>query len=106
MIDVSLVIPTPQVCLYMNENKQKALIGYKKALSSLRKIVQMAESDAYCMDIMQQNLAVIGLLKAAHQTLMESHLNTCFKTAMEKSDGRRKQQMIEEILKVSKLASK
>ncbi len=66
----------------------------------------MTESDTYCMDIMQQNLAVIGLLKSAHQTLMENHLNTCFKTAMEKSDAKRKQRMIEEILKVSKLAGK
>lgn len=66
----------------------------------------MTESDTYCMDIMQQNLAVIGLLKSAHQTLMENHLNTCFKTAMGKNDAKRKQRMIEEILKVSKLAGK
>ncbi|MFA6446817.1 MAG: metal-sensing transcriptional repressor [Patescibacteria group bacterium] len=90
----------------MNQNKQKALLSYKKASSLLKRIIEMTESDTYCMDIMQQNLAAIGLLKSAHQTLMENHLNTCFKTAMEKSDAKRKQRMIEEILKVSKLASK
>ncbi len=90
----------------MNQNKQKALLSYKKASSLLKRIIEMTESDTYCMDIMQQNLAVIGLLKSAHQTLMENHLNTCFKAAMEKSDAKRKQKMIEEILKVTKLASK
>jgi len=55
---------------------------------------------------MQQNLAVIGLLKSAHQMLMENHLNTCFKNAMQTNNEKKKQEMIQEILKVSKLANK
>ena len=46
------------------------------------KIIKMTEEDKYCVDIMQQNLAVLGLLRSAHQTLMENHLDTCFKKAM------------------------
>lgn len=66
----------------------------------------MVEDDEYCIDIMQQNLAVIGLLRSAHQMLMENHLNTCFKEAMGTKDEKRKQEMIEEILKVTKLFNK
>jgi len=55
---------------------------------------------------MQQNLAAIGLLKSAHQMLMENHLNTCFKNAMAAKNEKLKQEMIDEILKVSKLANK
>jgi len=44
------------------------------AISLLSRIVMMTEGDNYCMDIMQQNLAVIGLLRSAHETLMENHL--------------------------------
>ena len=42
----------------------------------------MIEGGEYCIDIMQQNLAVIGLLRSAHEMLMENHLNSCFKNAM------------------------
>jgi DNA-binding FrmR family transcriptional regulator len=66
----------------------------------------MIEADKYCIDIMQQNSAVIGLLKSAHQMLMENHLNTCFKRAMETKNEKRKQEMTQEILKVTKLFNK
>ncbi len=90
----------------MSENKEKILINFKKAKSHLDKILKMVENKEYCINIMQQNLAVIGLLKSAHQMLMESHLNTCFKNAMASKNEKIKQKMIDEILKVSKLAGK
>ncbi|OIO44881.1 MAG: hypothetical protein AUJ25_03185 [Parcubacteria group bacterium CG1_02_37_13] len=86
--------------------REKALIAFKKANSLLSKVVEMMSNNDYCIDIMQQNLAVLGLLKSAHQLLMESHLNICFKKAMQVSSEKRKQEMIEEILKVTKLANK
>ena len=58
----------------ISQNKEKALIGFKKAHSLLAKIVDMTEQNVYCMDIMQQNLAAIGLLRSAHEALMENHL--------------------------------
>ena len=88
------------------DNNTKTLTSYKKAKSLLEKIIQMMENGDYCIDIMQQNLAVIGLLKSAHQQLMESHLNSCFKHAMSTNNQKRKDQMIEEILKVSNLVNK
>ncbi len=90
----------------IEDNKQKMLVNFKKAQSHIAKTVQMLEDGHYCIDIMQQNLAVIGLLKSAHQMLMENHLNTCFKKAMATNDEKRKQEMIQEILKVMKLCNK
>ena len=90
----------------ITKNKEKALINFRKAQSLLGKMVQMIEEDVYCMDIMQQNLAVIGLLRSAHEMLMENHLNTCFKNAMASKNEKKKQQMTEEILKVTKLFNK
>lgn len=90
----------------MTAQREKALIGLKKAQSLISKIIEMIEDNEYCIDIMQQNLAVVGLLKSAHQTLMEKHLNTCFKKAMAAKNERKKQEMIREILKVTKLFNK
>jgi len=87
-------------------NKEKTLINFKKAQSLLAKIIKMVESGEYCINIMQQNLAVIGLLRSAHEMLMENHLNTCFKSAMQTKNEKRKQEMINEILRVTKLFNK
>jgi len=90
----------------MTTQKENTLINFKKAQSLISKIIKMVEANEYCIDIMQQNSAVIGLLKSAHQMLMENHLNTCFKTAMGTKNEKRKREMTQEILKVTKLFNK
>ena len=90
----------------ININKEKALISFKKAQGSISKIIKMVEGGEYCVDIMQQNLAVIGLLRSAHEMLMENHLNSCFANAMASKNEKKKQEMTEEILKVTKLFNK
>lgn len=90
----------------MDQKHAKTLVNFRKAKSHIDKIIKMVEDGDYCIDIMQQNLAVIGLLKSAHQMLMEGHLDSCFKNAMKTSNETKKQKMIDEILKVSKWANK
>lgn len=90
----------------MTGQKEKTLVNFKKAQSLIAKIIQMTAEDEYCIDIMQQNLAVLGLLKSAHQMLMENHLNTCFKSAVASKNEKKKRAMVEEILKVTKLFNK
>ncbi|MFA6254194.1 MAG: metal-sensing transcriptional repressor [Candidatus Paceibacterota bacterium] len=91
-----------------NESSQraKALISFKKAHSHLGNIIKMVEDGHYCINIMQQNLAVIGLLKSAHQTLMENHLNSCFLRAVSSTNKNKKEDMVKEIIKVAKLSNK
>ena len=69
-------------------------------------IIKMVEDGHYCIGVMQQNLAVIGLLKSAHQTLMENHLHSCFADAVSSNNKKRQEEMVEEIIKVSKLSNK
>lgn len=88
------------------EHKSKSVLNFKKARSLLDTMIEMVETDAYCMDVMQQNLAVIGLLKSAHQTLMEGHLKSCFAQAVTSSNEKRKSEMVKEILTVTTLANK
>ena len=90
----------------MTNEKNKILINFKKAQSLILKIIKMSEEGEYCINIMQQNLAVIGLLRSAHEMLMENHLNTCFKNAMSTGSEKKKKEMTEEILKVTNLFNK
>lgn len=75
--------------------KQQILVNFKKAYSSISKIAEMVENEEYTPKIMQQNLAVMGLLKSAHQMLLEKHLQNCFN-----SKSSKKQKAKNEILKV------
>jgi DNA-binding FrmR family transcriptional regulator len=102
-----MVLPGGEV--YINfkkvnmQEKKKLLVNYRKAQSLLGKIIEMLERDTYCIDIMQQNLAVMGLLKSANGQLLERHLQSCFKNVMESGSEGKKQKMIGEILTVTKL---
>lgn len=89
-----------------HSNRVKTITNFKKAQSLLARIERMLEDDAYCIDIMQQNLAVIGLLKSAHQMLMEDHLHACFDEAIQSNNTAKKARMTEEILTVTKLLNK
>ena len=90
----------------MAHNKEKVSIALKKASSLVQKVNKMAEEDQYCIDIIQQVLAVMGLLRSVNELLLEGHLNNCFKNAMTSKDKKRQQEMIEELTKVMKLAQK
>jgi CsoR family transcriptional regulator, copper-sensing transcriptional repressor len=90
----------------MTEQKAKALINFKKTKSLMEKIIEMVEADHYCINVMQQNLAAIGLLRSAHELLMEGHLNSCFKSAFATRNTKKQEQMTNEILKVTKLFNK
>jgi len=88
------------------KNKEDIIINLKKGRALIDKMIEMKEDDEYCVDIMQQLLAVIGLLKSTHQKLMEDHLKTCFRSAFETDEEEKKEEMIEEILKVTRLYNK
>lgn len=87
----------------MTTTDKEILISLKKAQSSLEKVIKMVEDNKYCIDILQQSLAVAGLLKSANAKIMARHLNTCFSTAMKGTNEKRKKQMIEEILQINKV---
>jgi DNA-binding FrmR family transcriptional regulator len=62
------------------DKKAKILIGLKKARTSLNKVIQTLENedkntDKQCFDVIQQNLAVVGLLKSANIAMLKNHLD-------------------------------
>ena len=88
----------------MEEDKE-ILIALKKAQSHLGRVIKMVDENSYCMEILQQNLAVVGLLKSANNKILARHLNSCFITAMKETNASRKKQMIDEILAINKLSN-
>ncbi len=94
----------------MRNSKEKIIIGLKKAKSSIERILQMVENSSEkrndkCFAIIQQNLAVIGLLKSANIAMMENHLDAYIRkngrTVKQKNDLKK---MKKEILKIVQIA--
>lgn len=90
----------------MSAQRENALVALKKARSLIDKLIAKIEGEEYCVNVMQLNLAALGLLKSAHLSLMENHLNTCFLAAVDTDNKKRKAEMVKEILEVTKLAQR
>jgi DNA-binding FrmR family transcriptional regulator len=93
----------------INSQKTKTIIGLKKARGSLDKIVQTLENDgvgeSQCFDIIQQNLAVIGLLKSANMMMLENHLTHYIENVNKKNISKKElKQMKDEIVRIVQIA--
>ncbi|MBT5016933.1 metal-sensing transcriptional repressor [Candidatus Peregrinibacteria bacterium] len=88
----------------MAHNNQKTLIAMKKAKTSLEKVIKMIEDGKYCVDVIQQNLAVIGLLRSANTGLLEGHVNHCIKDACEKGRKKDIEEKMHELMHILKIA--
>lgn len=67
------------------------------AKGQLEGIAKMVDADAYCMDISNQLLATIALLKRLNLSVLESHLEGCVKAAAEQGDEKNLEEKIREI---------
>lgn len=87
----------------MNNSKKETAIALKKAQTSIGNILKMIDDDKYCMDILQQILAVSGLLKSASNKILENHLNTCFSEGMTSKKEDVKSQLVREVMDIVSL---
>jgi len=86
--------------------KSKGITGAKKALGQLRKVTEMIEEGAYCMDLLQQLRAVEGLLNSLSVNILESHLRTCGARAFSSSNEKQQKKIIDELIIAFKAAKK
>jgi DNA-binding FrmR family transcriptional regulator len=64
-----------------------------------RKVVTMIEEDVYCIDILNQSLAVQNALKKMDEALLKNHLNSCVVHKIKSGKG---EEAAEEIIEVFK----
>jgi DNA-binding FrmR family transcriptional regulator len=82
---------------------KSVLITLKKARSHIDKIIEMVEQDEYCIDIIQQLNAIDGYIDSARKSKLISHLKTCFADGMSVKSPRRKDELIDELIRVLKI---
>lgn len=84
----------------MNQGKDKALRTLKNARGNLNATIEMLENDRYCVDVSNQILAVMSLLKKGNEQLLRQHLEHCVLEAFESNDNELKQEKIEEVMSI------
>jgi CsoR family transcriptional regulator, copper-sensing transcriptional repressor len=88
------------------EHKQAILNRLKSIEGHVRGIQRMVDQDAYCIDVINQNLAVQRALEKVNSLILERHLQTCVTTAIRGDDPNERERVIEEILNVFETTGK
>lgn len=91
----------------MAEEYKQGLINRLKSIEGhVRGVQRMVHEDAYCIDVINQNLAVQRALEKVNSLILERHLQTCVTTAIQGDEPAERERVIAEIMNVFEATSK
>lgn len=91
----------------MAEEQKPGIINRLKSIEGhVRGVQRMVEEDAYCIDVINQVLAVQRALDRVNGLMLERHLQTCVTTAIRSDDTAERERVINEIMGVFETTSK
>jgi len=73
--------------LACSNHKKEVINRLARAEGHLKKVRQMVESDAYCIDVITQSLAVQKALGSTDEIILQNHMETCVHDAFKKNIG-------------------
>lgn len=82
------------------EHKQRILSRLKSIEGHVRGVQRMVEEDKYCIDIIQQTLAIQRAIDKVNTLILDNHLKTCVTTAIRSQDPAERERVISELLDV------
>lgn len=92
----------------MEEKREKIIIALKKSRTSIDKVLLAMEKmdEEQCFDLVQQNLAVVGLLKSANMMMLENHLEAYMGKVKARTMAEKKnlQAVRDEVMRIIKTA--
>jgi len=91
----------------LRADRDTTLRKLKTVRGQIDGIIRMVEDDRYCIDISNQLMASIAILKNINKDVLEAHLRYCVLEAFDVGNPSEKAEKIEEIIGViDKLTSK
>ncbi len=81
------------------DSKERILHRLKIANGHLKKVQDMMQDDAYCIDIIHQSKAIQKALKEVDNLILENHLNGCVADAISQGN---KDEAISEVMNIFK----
>ncbi len=86
--------------------KKRAAHRIKIIEGQIKGVQKMIDSEAYCMDILIQSLAIQKSLSSLDKLVLENHLKTHIRAMFSSNDEAQQEQAIEELLKLYELTQK
>jgi len=74
----------------------------KLAKGQLEGIIRMVADDRYCIDISNQLLSTIAVLKNTNQIILKAHLESCVKSQLKEEGETKIKEIVEIIEKMTK----
>ena len=84
----------------MKADKDKTLRKLKTVKGQIDGLIKMVENDRYCIDISDQLMASISILKNVNKDVLKSHLEHCVYDSLQKNNEAEIKEKIDEIEKI------
>ncbi|HHY11338.1 MAG TPA: metal-sensing transcriptional repressor [Firmicutes bacterium] len=84
----------------MKADKDITLRKLKTVRGQIEGLIRMVEDNRYCIDISNQVMASIGILKNINRDILDAHLRNCVTEAFDSDDPESKKQKINEIIMI------
>ena len=82
----------------MKADKKKVCRLLKTARGQLDGILKMVDDDRYCIDISNQLMATMAILRNVNKEVLNAHLGCCVQEAFDSEDQKEKIQEIMQIM--------
>jgi DNA-binding FrmR family transcriptional regulator len=89
-----------------HDSKQDLVRRLKSVEGHIRGIERMVEEDAYCVDVVNQILAVQRALKKVSARVLDQHLRSCVTHAIRGKDDAAKERVLGELMEVFEATGK
>lgn len=86
--------------------KDKIRARLKSIEGHVRGVERMVEEDAYCIDIIQQTLAIKRAIDKVNQMILSQHLEGCVTRAIRSDEPTERERVIGELLDVFEMSNK
>ena len=91
----------------MSDDRTEAIVRRLKSVEGhIRGIERMVEDDAYCVDVVNQILAVQRALKKVSGLVLDDHLHSCVTDAMRGTDDAARERVLGELVSVYEATGK
>ena len=82
----------------MKDHKQAALQRLARLEGQVRGVIRMIEEDRYCVDILNQTLAIRSALAQVEVLILQDHADDCVEEAITSSDPEAQRQKFRELV--------
>ena len=91
----------------MNDERTTDIVRRLKSVEGhVRGVERMVEDGAYCIDVVNQILAIQRALKKVSGLMLDQHLHHCVTSAIQGTDDSEKEQVLGELLQVFEATGK